>query len=338
MIASRPPALGATPRAAWLGWGILGVLVAMALWRLFGWRAEVAGASAPWETVLRLRTGAATTAALAGAALGLSGLMLQSLLRNPLASPFILGLSSGAGLGVAVATWLAWAGAAVMLPVGRVIPASVGALAVLGCVFALGRRRGGLDPLTLVLAGVCVSSICAAVGLAFESLIPPAARAPLTSWLMGQVSEIPNPTQLWVTGLVLCGGATRGWMLGRAMDVASFSDDEAKSMGVDLAALRRELFIWAGLCTGAAVALCGPIAFVGFVAPHLARMLWGAHHRALVLGAMTCGALVLLAADGLRQAVDLGAGRLPVGVVTALAGGPAFLILLRRARLSEAER
>jgi len=116
----------------------------------------------------------------------------------------------------------------------------------------------------------------------------------------------------------------------RALDVSMLSDDEARSSGVHLAALRGRLFWIGGILAGIAVAYAGPIGFVGLVAPHLARRLVGPHHRSLVPAAALAGAALLVAADAVRQVLDVGTGRLPVGVLTALAGGPVFLWLLRR--------
>ncbi len=295
----------------------------------FGWPiAEVAG----------FRLGAATTAAAVGAALAIAGLFLQVLLRNPLASPFVLGLSSGAGFGYMLALWIAWrfaidwsAGAGTALGVaGPVLAATAGSLLALLVVWRLGMRNGVADPLSLVLAGVVVSAIAGAATTALQSIVPNGLRGDFVGWMMGRIPESP-PTGLLVVvaGLALVGVAAGCW-LGPALDAASTSDDEAASVGVPLAALRRSLFVLAGLLAASTVALAGPIAFVGLVAPHAARLLLGARHRPLAVGSALAGAALLVAADAARQAIDLGGGRLPVGVLTAIVGGPIFLWLLRR--------
>ncbi|MSR19082.1 MAG: iron ABC transporter permease [Phycisphaerales bacterium] len=317
-------------------WGFIilaAAFIAAASWRLFAPRAFISASPVPWDVILRLRCGGLASAVAAGACLGTSGLLLQALLRNPLASPFILGLSSGAGLGVALAAWMASAGFGFALAFGGVLPAAVGSLVSLLAVWMLGRRHGQIDPLSMVLAGVCLGTVASALTLLLESLLPPEARLPITTWMMGRIPELPP---LDVLGLALFAsvvGAIVSARLAGTMDVASVSDHEAASMGVRLSVLRSSLFTLSGVLAAIAVVLVGPIAFVGFVAPHIARMLLGSRHAPLAWAAPLAGATVLVAADALRQSLDFGAGRVPVGVLTALAGGPVFLILLRRSRL-----
>ncbi len=121
-------------------------------------------------------------------------------------------------------------------------------------------------------------------------------------------------------------------VMGRAMDVATLGDDEARSVGLSLGPLRAWMFLLAGALTAGAVALCGPIGFVGLIAPHAARLVLGPHHTPLVIGAALAGVILVVGADVARQAIDLGTGRMPIGVFTALIGGPAFIWLLRTGR------
>lgn len=297
----------------------------------------------PEPALLSLRAGALWSAVVAGASLGLSGLLLQVLLRNPLASPFVLGLSSGAGLGATLAAWaagaagaagasgwvagLAWTGAV------QVLPATIGALGTLGVVLVLGTRRGVIEPVSMVLAGTVVAAMCGALTLLVQYAMPPVSRADAAIWFMGRVPELPDRSVLAVAIAVLAAAAAWSGLSARRFDAASVSDDEARSLGVRLASLRLGMYVAAGATAATSVALCGPIAFVGFVAPHIARLLLGARHSPLVLGSVVAGALVLVAADVARQALDLGMGRMPVGVLTALVGGPAFLLVLRSSRI-----
>lgn len=297
----------------------------------------------PDPALASLRAGALWSAAVAGASLGLSGLLLQVLLRNPLASPFVLGLSSGAGLGATLAAWAAgaagvagaggWTAAVAATGAVQVLPATIGALLTLGVVLALGMRRGVIDPVSMVLAGTVVAAICGALTLLVQYAMPPVSRADAAIWFMGRVPELPDSAVLAVAVAVLVAAAAWAGFSARTFDAASVSDDEARSLGVRLVTLRLGMYIAAGATAATSVALCGPIAFVGFVAPHIARLLLGARHGPLVLGSLVAGALVLVAADVARQALDLGMGRMPVGVLTALVGGPAFLLVLRSSRL-----
>lgn len=287
----------------------------------------------PQGDILALRANAVLGASFLGAALGLAGLALQVLLRNPLAEPFVLGVSSGAGFGVALVLSLAYLLAIPAAQLGGETGGAIaGAIATLGLVIWLGRNREGHDPTRLVLAGVIVGSIFGSATMLLEQLVPHGLRGDLLSWMAGRLPEIASSRQLALTGGLVCTAAAFLFMRARALDVACLSEDEARSSGVDLPKLRLELFLVAGTLAAIAVSFAGPIGFVGLVAPHAARRLVGASHRALVPATVVAGAAILVLADCARQFIDVGTGRLPIGVVTALAGGPAFLWLLRRAR------
>ena len=291
----------------------------------------------PGGVVLELRGSSVLAASIAGAALGLSGLAFQNLLRNPLASPWVLGVSSGAGFGVMVGAWLATvpgAGAlAGFLLLGAGLPgAALGAIAAIAVVWWLARRLGGFDPVSLVLCGVVVNSTFAAGTMLLQHLSPNGVRGDFTTWMMGRIPEL-LPGWLSVFGVlsIVVVGAI-AWRWHATLDAAGLDDDEAISVGVPLAGLRRGLMILGGGLATLAVVVVGPIAFVGLLAPHAARLLVGASHRQVVPGAALSGAAVLVVADLVRQILDLGGGRVPVGILTALVGGPVFLWLLIRRR------
>jgi iron complex transport system permease protein len=316
---------------------VVALLAAGALLRmLLGPAADDSGLrvslSIPTGEVLSLRATAVLSSALVGAVLGLSGLALQSLLRNPLASPFVLGISSGAGFGVACVLVLgylfAWSGAGLF---GReVFGAVAGAALSLAIVSRFGRQTDGHDPTTLVLSGVILGAIFSAGTALLEHMVPFGLRGDLLSWMAGRLPELPSRGELIVVAVAAVGGFAVLARRTQALDVSMLSDDEARSSGLNLGALRGTLFWTGGILAGVAVAYAGPIGFVGLVGPHIARRLLGPRHAALVPGSALAGAALLVLADAVRQAIDLGSGRLPVGVVTALAGGPFFLWLLRR--------
>ncbi len=292
----------------------------------FGW---------PDGVILDLRLAAIVSAIVIGTALAVSGTMLQAVLRNPLADPYILGVSSGAGLGVMTAMYLAWAmpeHARWLTAWGTVGPAALGAIAAISLVLALGRRSGEHDPLTLVLAGAVVSAMCGAGIVLLQHLVPHGLRGDLTVWMMGRLPESIDRSIVGSVAAMAVLGVLIGARMGRAMDVATFGDDEAHAVGLHLGRTRIVLVALAGLLAASTVALAGPIAFIGLIAPHAARLLIGARHGPLVVGSALAGAALLLGADCLRQLIDLGSGRLPVGVITALLGGPVFLWLLRSGR------
>jgi len=329
----RGSRLGATMRVVLGIAGAVALMVAAVSMRLcVGRGADGIAFGFPEDpSILSLRAMAILACVIGGSSLGVSGLLLQSLLRNPLASPFILGLSAGAGLGMTTATWAAssWPALAWLMTGGALLPAAIGALSSLAFVIMLGRRRGVVDPLTLVLAGVIVSALASALTLLVQHLLPFEARGRIDAWMLGRIPEVAPGAISWVSSAVTVIGVVVAIRLGRAMDAASLSDAEAISVGLDLPKLRMTLLATAAMLAAAATALCGPLAFIGLVAPHAARMLCGASHRVLVVGAAMLGSVLLVASDAIRQVVDLGAGRLPIGVVTAILGGLAFLWLLR---------
>lgn len=285
----------------------------------------------PSAEILGFRATGVVGTVLLGATLGLSGLALQVLLRNPLASPFVLGVSSGAGFGVAcvlLAGHILASSAGGFL--GEALGAAIGALAALAIVARFGRTDEGHDPTALILAGVVLGAIFSAATALLEQLVPFGLRGDLLSWTAGRLPEIPSRLQLAVLGVTALGGWLALVRRSGALDVSMLSDDEARSSGVPLSALRTELFWIGGILAAVAVAFAGPIGFVGLVGPHLARRIVGPRHGALVPASALAGAALLVSADVARQWLDLGTGRLPIGVLTALAGGPFFLWLLRR--------
>lgn len=286
----------------------------------------------PEAELLRYRLTPIAVCVLVGAGLAVSGVLLQALLRNPLASPFVLGLSSGAGLGVVLSMYF---GAVFGMTIGGAMhtgPALIGALLVLIVVYALGHRRGGLDPLTLVLVGVVVSAICGALTMFIQQIGPPELRIDLLRWLFGRIPQAVETTTLLVAAFVIGIGVVAATGLGRALDAAMLSDEEARSVGVNLGMLRLVMFMLAGALAAATVAIAGPIAFVGLIAPHAGRLLVGPGHRRLTPIAAAAGVVIVLSADLAGLLLPTTSGRIPVGIFTAIIGGPAFLVLLRRGR------
>jgi len=283
----------------------------------------------PDSYVLSLRWVRLELALIAGVALATSGVGLQALLRNPLAEPFILGLSSGAAVGVIFQLYLR---KVVELPVGPTqYGAMLGAMATMGVVYLAGRRRGVIDPLGLLLVGVILSTINAAIimFISYFSMGEAGIREDLFRWMMGYLNEgVGLATLRWV-GVVTAAGLLLLVWLGRQMDAASFSDTEAHSLGVNLRFLRTALFIVSSVLAAGAVVLAGPLAFVGLICPHLARLLLGPGHRALLIGSAMLGGVLVIGSDVAAVALDMGQGLMPIGIFTAIIGGPVFLLMLR---------
>jgi iron complex transport system permease protein len=213
---------------------------------------------------------------------------------------------------------------------GDDLAAVAGGLLVLGVVFMLGQRRGLVDPVAIILVGVVVSMICGALMMLVQHLSPAGMRADLITWMMGEIPQLVDRSTLLAAGVITGLAAIIAVGAGRAMDVAVLDDDEARTVGLSLGRLRLFLFLASGLLTAGAVAVAGPIGFVGLVGPHVARLLVGSRHRLLVVGSVITGIALVVGADAARQTIDLGRGRLPIGVLTALVGGPMFIWLLRR--------
>lgn len=291
---------------------------------------------------MRVATGGAV-----GLCLAVSGVLLQALLRNPLASPDIMGMSSAASLGVMLSLFFAAGGPeAVSLASARpwqAAPALIGALSALGLVYALSQRRGLIDPTALVLIGVVVSIMCGAGVLLVQHLLPGAALTPgAMRLLVGAISDDVSRTHVAMVGGIGIGATVLAAVLGPAMDAASFGDDEAASLGVPIRTLRLALLGLAGLLTAGAVVLAGPLGFIGLVAPHTVRLLagpglgsggkgrwmWGGN-RLVVIGSAIAGPTLVIAADALVKAIEFQSGRMPIGIVTGLVGGATFIALLR---------
>lgn len=277
-----------------------------------------------------LRIAAAIAGAALGASLAIAGTLLQAALRNALAAPSLLGVSSGAGLGVML---VLWAGHALGMPVSQAtlaVGAFIGAMAALGLVLRLGTRDGWPDPVTTILAGVIVATMASAGMVLLQGLVPEGLRGEFLAWAMGTVPDVPAQGLLVGVGGLALVALGVGCACGPWLDALLLGDDTATSIGAHPGALRLLCLIVAGLLTAGCVSLAGPLAFVGLVAPHAARRVLGPSHRLLIPGAALAGMTLVVGADALRQALDLGTGRLPVGVLTTLVGGPAFLLLLRR--------
>ncbi|MFF0622743.1 FecCD family ABC transporter permease [Streptomyces sp. NPDC004296] len=284
--------------------------------------------------VWQLRVPRALLAAFVGAGLGLVGTATQALVRNPLADPYLLGISNGASLG-AVAAIVLGAGAGGALGLGLSAAAFAGALAAFALVWAMARRGGGFSPLRLVLAGVGIGQFLSGFTsyLVLQAGDEQQTRGVLF-WLMGSLSGATWGA-LWLPVLAVAAGLLVLQARARGMNALLMGDETAAGLGVDVTRLRRELFVVTSLLTGVLVAVSGAIAFVGLMVPHLCRLVLGGDHRRLLPLAALTGALLLVVVDVVcRTAMD--GQELPVGVVTAMIGAPALLFVLDR-RL-EAER
>ncbi len=277
--------------------------------------------------LFRIRLPRALMAVIVGGALAAAGTVLQALLRNPLAEPHLLGVSGGAAFGGVVA--LVVGGARGMLPAFLVpVGSFAGALATMLLVYRLGTVHGRLQPYTFLLAGVVCNAFTGALIMALNALADVFQAQGVLFWLMGSLST-QNYWLVGASGLYLVGGVL--WLMRhtRELNVLSLGEEGAAHLGVHVGRARRTAFVVSSLLVGAAVSISGMIGFVGLIVPHVARLLLGADYRLLLPAATLLGGAFLLIADTIARSA-LGGSEIPVGVVTALCGGPFFIYLLRR--------
>lgn len=318
--------------------------------------AASAGGFFAWPTddfIWSLRSTRILLAIGVGAALGISGALLQTLLRNPLASPDVLGVSSGAGLAVVLAVVLTGSFAASSgidpqspaamgsaISTGTLwlfIPAALGGLASLAILMLIGRLLGSSST-GVLLAGVVLSVLCGSAVVLLQQLFPAQlATGSLAgrSVLFGSLhEEVPLLfAAIFAIVMLIVAFAIIPWFASR-LDGLALRDDEAAALGLSPASLRRCMILTAGLLCAAAVAMAGPIGFIGLIAPHAAAGLLGPRHAwqhrwKIPLAALT-GALVMILADIAVRSIQLPSGRLPLGILTTLIGGPLMLYLLWR--------
>lgn len=280
--------------------------------------------------VLGLRWHRVALALVCGGGLAVAGVLLQTFLRNPLASPDLTGVASGAGLGVLVAAFVAFKFEQPLSPLLFGPAALLGAIATLGLVGSLARRGGRSDPVAMVLIGVSIGIVATSAGMVIQHLMPPDPARPAIRWMIGSLDEQMPGWVVMIAAVTVAGASLIAVFLGPSLDAASMSDEEASSVGVRVRALRLWMFVLAGVLTSVAVVLGGPIGFVGLVCPHLVRSAIGPGHRSLVVGSLLAGGIMLVGSDIVVRCVSFEYGRLPVGVVTALVGAPVLIAMLRR--------
>lgn len=285
--------------------------------------------SPSWETILfDIRLPRIVLAGLVGAALATSGVAYQGLLRNPLADPYLIGVSSGAALGAAIAIIFA-VNLAVLAVDAVPLFAFFGALAATASIYMLANIRGRATPTTLILAGVALGAFLSAITSFLMFKADSAFRTfQIVTWMMGSLS-LSN----WQQVVLLLPYFSVGWVVlylhARYLNVLQFGDMQARQLGVPVERVTLTLGAATSLVTAAAVAVSGLIGFVGLIVPHAIRLVWGPDHRFLLPMSALVGASLLILADTLARTL-LAPSELPVGVITAVCGAPFFLYLLAR--------
>jgi iron complex transport system permease protein len=268
--------------------------------------------------------------ALVGSLLAAAGVVFQGLLRNPLATPFTLGVSAGAALGAMLAITFGWTFAWAGIPPA---PAAsfIGSLAAVGIVYALARaRHSGMSTNVLLLAGVTMNAFFSALILFVQYFADFAQTYRILRWLMGDLDISSYEPLVTALPLAVVSFALFGW-LARPLNLLSLGPESAGTHGLNVPRAQRAAFLGGSLATGAAVSIAGPIGFIGIIIPHLVRLLVGSDHRLVLPASALLGAAFLVGCDVLARTL-MAPVELPVGVITALIGGPFFLWLLVRTR------
>jgi len=282
-----------------------------------------AGSDTERTIILSLRLPRAILAGLVGAGLSVSGATFQALLRNPLADPYILGVSSGAAVGAIIAILLGLGTFSLGLPLASFL----GALLTILVVFYVGRQDGKIHPHTLLLAGVITGSFLSALIMFFISVSRREELHTILFWLMGDFS-FSNPRAILIIFPYILLGVVLLYLRSRRLNLILSGEENALQLGVDVEKLKLISYLSASLITAASVSACGLIGFVGLIIPHSVRLIFGPDHRLLIPSAALLGASFLIASDTLARTL-LAPVELPVGVITAAFGGPFFIYLLK---------
>jgi iron complex transport system permease protein len=273
--------------------------------------------------ILSLRLPRAILAGFVGAGLSVSGVTFQALLRNPLADPYILGVSSGAAVGAILAILLGLGTFSLGLPLASFL----GAFLTILVVFYFGKQDGKIHPNTLLLAGVIIGSFLSALIMFFISVSQKEELHTIIFWLMGDFSFSNARAILIIFPYILLGGLLL-YLRSRHLNLILSGEESAIQLGVNVEKLKLVSYLSASLITAASVSVCGLIGFVGLIIPHSVRLIFGPDHRLLIPASALIGASFLIASDTFARTL-LAPTELPVGVITAAFGGPFFIYLLR---------
>jgi iron complex transport system permease protein len=266
-----------------------------------------------------------------GASLAVAGTSFQALLRNPLADPYVLGVSSGAAVGAVLALILEshLALSPDIAPLITPVGAFLGALLTIGAVYFLGLRDGAVDNGTLLLAGIISASFLSAVIQFLMSTLVGRDLRGFAFWMMGDLSSPLQSSMSWLirVGFFIAAGAI--YTTASDLNLLLAGETEAMHLGVDVPRVRIVVYVAASVLTGLAVSVSGAIGYVGLLVPHVMRLIFGSDHRILIPAAAFGGAIAVVLADMLARTV-VAPSELPVGAMTAMAGAPLFIYLLRR--------
>lgn len=288
-------------------------------------QAGLESAGAAGVILMHVRLPRVLLAFIVGGCLAAVGVGLQALLRNPLADPYVLGISSGAALGAGLAILFGLTGTVLAFSALPLCAMAGGLLSVL-VVYRIATAYGYLPIHTLLLAGVILNAIFSALVMFVTSIMEPNRSFGMMSWLMGTLTA-PDYSAMLVLAAYLLAGLFILFRQAASLNLLTLGEESARALGVDVEAVKKTVFFTSALLTGAVVSVSGMIGFVGMVIPHAMRLVVGSDHRLLLPASALVGGMYLMAADTVARTL-LAPTEIPVGVVTALAGGPVFIYLL----------
>jgi iron complex transport system permease protein len=277
--------------------------------------------------ILSVRLPRVLLAGIVGAALAVAGCSFQALLRNPLADPYILGVSSGSALGAVSAILVGLSATSLGIP----LASFGGAIITAMLVFHVGKVGRGLHTNTLLLAGVIISAFFSAIIMFIISVVQNEDLSKIVFWLMGDFS-FSNFRFILIILPYIAGGIVATYFYARGLNLVVMGEETAVQLGIDVERLKKVVYLLASLITAAAVSVCGLIGFVGLIIPHSVRMLFGPDHRLLIPASALLGACFLIGSDTIARTIAAPT-ELPVGAVTATFGAPFFIYLLRKRRI-----
>lgn len=279
------------------------------------------------KAIMALRFNRLVMGLLVGSALSVSGVVFQAILRNPLAEPYVLGVSGGAGLGATMAILF---GAVAAVPLSLPLTAFVSAVATLFLVYGIASKGSGGVPsvYSLILSGVIISAICSSLIMFFVSMASVEGLHNVIWWMLGNLQPVPGDQRL-VSVLFIASGIGGAWLLSSRLNALTLGREMAHYQGINADVVIMVGLLCATLMAATAVSMAGMIGFVGLIVPHVARAMFGPDHRWLIPLSAVGGGTFLAVCDAFARTV-LAPIEVPVGVVTALAGGPFFLLILQR--------
>lgn len=280
--------------------------------------------------IFRLRLYRVLCGFIVGAGLSCAGAVLQAILRNPLAEPYVLGVSSGGALGAAIAIFLGLSSSLFFLPASAFLFAGL----TLMLVYTLAKAGGKLSIYSLILSGTIVSAVCSSILMFLISTAPIEGMHSILWWMLGDLG-MADKNLLLICGILISAGICSSWLISKELNALSLGSEMAHHVGIRTETAIRLGLVLATVTTAAAVSLCGIIGFVGLIVPHVVRGITGPDHRKLIPATAVAGGVFLAVCDAVARVALFnyqGPVELPVGVVTAVIGGPFFLVILFKRR------